>query len=844
MADEPRRSVRATKGQHTKSLDLLDQTGEMPKKRGGKKAAAAKKATSQEAASGAEDEEIIRCICGVTEQDDDTDEDWIACETCSAWQHNVCMGVTTNAAELENLNYWCEKCKPEDHRELLDGIAHGEKPWEDRRKAHDEAEREAQKAKKGKKGKIKKATEPKAEIEQNGKGSSPIVQTEVKQEKKDNINRSGSTKRKSMDDPHEEPTKSKVRKVSTPQAKASPKASTVPSDIPATIGELEKVRQGVAKLLHKNLHGALKVAQQDGVFQGTDAELDQRAIRLALEIERATHDTHLPGKPYIEQGRKLGANLKINQELCNGLVLKSLTPSAFATMTGDEMASKELQRQTAEMKARSDKQSIMLTEDAPRVRRTHKGDEIIEQDNFVTPVEDVPISRRRSMLDPNSDMGARSRENSQGDGDELPRDIDEYQSNDNIRANAAPTQPLNVDTRPQPPPVRRSPTQPADFDIKKVFSSVQQSPTETQHNRKPSIQAPPRAGPGEDADIDRLLEDGNESPPYSPAEYDSDPSIIWRGTMIMNGVATFPAVARHIGGADLSNLGSDRVPWTDLIPSKLSVAGRIDHDKASEYLCSLRYSPHTDIVVVALNPTGEAANDEFSKLFDYFQSKNRYGVVGEKGLANVRDTYLIPVPSGPGNVPEFMLNLENNKLPEERPEAMMLVALVIRNQPAPDLPTQYDGNASPSNVMSYPQRQMSIGGQSGPAISPIASQGSFGSPTPVAPGPPPPPPPPPPTAAPAATAYAPSGDVLQGPEAQRRQQRHELQVQGEKVAREILGDLIQAPTVSFLLPQAYQMQPNEWNVIKDLFVEKPEAQADLQVLSKLLEQRNNTELPK
>lgn len=174
----------------------------MPKKRGGRKAAS-KKATSQEAASGAEEEETIRCICGVTEQDDDTDEDWIACEACSAWQHNVCMGVTTNAAELEDLNYWCEQCKPEDHKELLEAIERGEKPWVERRKAHEEAEREAAKSKKPRRGKARKS-EVKPDTEANGKASSPASQMDVKPEKKEAVQRSASTKRKAIEEPNEE----------------------------------------------------------------------------------------------------------------------------------------------------------------------------------------------------------------------------------------------------------------------------------------------------------------------------------------------------------------------------------------------------------------------------------------------------------------------------------------------------------------------------------------------------------------------------------------------------------------------------------------------------------------
>jgi len=56
--------------------------------------------------------------------------------------------------------------------------------------------------------------------------------------------------------------------------------------------------------------------------------------------------------------------------------------------------------------------------------------------------------------------------------------------------------------------------------------------------------------------------------------------------------------------------------------------------KRPKYLCSLRYSSKTDIAVVSLSPAGgDAAQQEFRQLFDYFHSKNRYGVVGSKTLA-------------------------------------------------------------------------------------------------------------------------------------------------------------------------------------------------------------------
>jgi hypothetical protein len=126
---EPRRSVRATKGQH-KALDALDQPIETPKRKGKK----GKKGKSEPEEP---EEEVIRCVCGATEQDQDEGEPWIACDTCGAWQHNICMGMSKYSEDLPK-DYFCEVCKPENHQELLAGLANDEKPWEARRRAYEE----------------------------------------------------------------------------------------------------------------------------------------------------------------------------------------------------------------------------------------------------------------------------------------------------------------------------------------------------------------------------------------------------------------------------------------------------------------------------------------------------------------------------------------------------------------------------------------------------------------------------------------------------------------------------------------------------------------------------------
>ena len=151
---EPRRSVRATKGQH-KALEQLDQAPEAPKRRG-KGAGRSKKSAAEPEPEN--EPETIRCVCGAIEADDEG-EPWIACDKCGAWQHIICMGISRYDEDIPK-KYFCELCRPENHKETLAAIANGEKPWEARRQAWLD-EKSKEKTKGSKKGGRKRASDPK-----------------------------------------------------------------------------------------------------------------------------------------------------------------------------------------------------------------------------------------------------------------------------------------------------------------------------------------------------------------------------------------------------------------------------------------------------------------------------------------------------------------------------------------------------------------------------------------------------------------------------------------------------------------------------------------------------------
>ena len=147
---EPRRSGRATKGQHTRTHSEPE---EPPTKRQKGKGNASNDRNHKEPEETEEDDAVIRCVCGL-EDDDDGGRMMICCDNCSAWQHNDCMGITENENELPE-SYMCEICKPEDHKSLVEAMANGEKPWEAIAKRRME-EKKTRKRKGGRRGRFSK----------------------------------------------------------------------------------------------------------------------------------------------------------------------------------------------------------------------------------------------------------------------------------------------------------------------------------------------------------------------------------------------------------------------------------------------------------------------------------------------------------------------------------------------------------------------------------------------------------------------------------------------------------------------------------------------------------------
>lgn len=614
---------------------------------------------------------------------------------------------------------------------------------------------------------------------------------------------------------------------------------------------LSPARQRVAGALVEMFVEQTKQAQKEGIFSlPPNQSIDAFGTKLGLAVEYAIFMNFWgtavePSSQYAPQFRTLSLNVKRNPDLRDRLLTGDLSPNDFSKMSSHDMASKDLQEKTAEMKRAADKQAVLVEQQGPRIRRTHKGEEFVEGPDSQGPtVPDSVFAPARRIRPTDSDVPTQGSPEAASprspNAVELPEDVGTTVAS----PKAAP--PLSVDTkappRPSAGPERQSNS---NFNIQDVWSSVTGPDTDAskprpslQHTESAQVAVPPQpAGGSGDADIDRLLKDEEpeEEEPYSPTEYPSDPDApVWHGKLTMQGVAEFNGSGKHVAGASLNGT----IPWTSLMPETLNVEGRIHIDRASEYLCGLRWSQTTDVSVVAITPDDEEdSRTAFNKLFQYFTDRKRYGVLVKSG--DVKDIYLVPLDAGAAAKPDFIELLEHCTIQTPVPERMLLIAFVIRSHNAPvgqenNTPRQPDtaAIASPVNTSGF-QAPSSF-----PAQPPV---GYHGSPTPAAYQNSPPQPQggfqQPPQYSNTPPQQPPYGIP---PHQQQQQQPYQPPYNGPvgiEAAKQALGEMMHSPTVGALLNEAPTAGVVEFQIVRELYEQVPATKDNYEMLRAMLEMK-------
>lgn len=623
------------------------------------------------------------------------------------------MGEPEDDEDLPE-HYYCEQCAPEQHVETVQALERGVKIWETRNKiAQNEKKmgKNRKSANRGPPGWLKKNVVP----DQDGEPQPEAVKEES-QEK--------GSKRK-RDEIKEEPQAGEKPSQSTRQDKRRKSAAPDTETAIVEISKLPTERQKTATALSKIIADEVNVRVKAGAHKLVEGETVKSTgdhLASLIEYELAMNYEDPPNPQYTAQFRNLHANLKRNKALVERLLDESLTAAELATMSSQDMASDEQQKQRAQMKEQLDRQAVAIEQaDGPKYRRTHKGDELIEDENQQQAVQVAPPVqpvRERTSIVEGEDGNAGS-----------PTTADAR----------SPTQPPSkIDTaRPSDAgnPRRQSSQQ---FDMSSIWAKTAQSPTSSTQprpmqvapRRRSSIK-PEQQGGGikEDADVDRMLQDDDYDLPNGVSLGPNQ--VVWRGKLIQTADATEPRVsARFVAGRDISS----SVSWPDLLGNQLSIDGRLSITKAEEYLLSLEWSSTVDISVLALSPLDD--DGAFHTVFDYFKSRERYAVVNKDKPSMVRDLYIIPVEVG-AELPQHVVAMEYSSFKKPVEERLLLATFVVNR--APEKPAVAEQEVQQHHAQQHTPMPAANGngnhlpvhmrGAPGPAGSPLnAGQATF-SPT-------------------------------------------------------------------------------------------------------------------
>lgn len=864
--DEPRRSGRATKGQHKNASSSPPPAPKPAKGTAAKqtKKAAASQEIKEEEEEGDEDD-VIRCVCG-----DDNEADkraFVSCDACSVWQHNICMGVPEDEDEVGE-HYFCEECRPQEHEETVESMKKGEKIWEVRNKTYLQ-EKKMSKSRKSKSGKpswLKKDLRDQSAATEGAKGTPTPAPDVVKDNTSKRKRESEAPSAPSQDTTEavveEKPARGarqdKRRKSSGTAKLASEDPETALVSIEKLPEERKKIAAALSKVIVENITEQVKL----GSYRIPDGQTGKSlGDRYASKIEYALAMNHggPSEKNYGAQWRALHANLKQNKALLLDLLSGSRSPDDLATMQSSDMASDELVQKRAAMKAEADRHVTIDQKDAgPRYRRTHKGDELVEDESAAT--DSAPVSRpvRQSISD--AEMAGMS---PTGDGA--------------AGSPAQPVQPLAVDTK-GPSPAgneRRTPSQ--QFDVNSIWAKTAQSPTQSNAPRPMQIPARRRSsipqnqnnGAKVDADVDRMLADDDDDDNYAPAEATGADSIVWRGKLVQSSGDSEPTVnARFVAGRDVALT----IPWKDMLPDRLNIDGRLQIQKAEEYLCGLQWSSNSDVSVLAFTPYDDA--QAFTQFFDYFASRQRYAVVNKDKPSLVKDLYLIPIEPG-AKLPDHVNMLEHCTIKQPVEERLLLATFVVaRAITANDTPTHSSAPPlpvhDPQQTPSHPQQpsnghhlpqhmRTSIAGPQGsplpPQFSPAAHNNNNNPQAASSPSPfPPNPYNPPPSAQISRPSNTPPNFVPQHQQAHYPPPPHQQQPASyqaapayppppqqqpapvvapimNSLAAQILGDLQFCPSAQQVLSADPQISEDKLHNLKKILVEDEGARTDISVLA-------------
>lgn len=447
------------------------------------------------------------------------------------------------------------------------------------------------------------------------------------------------------------------------------------------------------------------------------------AERLSVKLEQALYEKFALNKDQVSSNKKAGAKTKDvgpkyrtkfrslsvilkddkNPELHKRIVTGELSPEEFVILSRDELMNPALKLMAEAVRAESIRNSILKVDDGPRIRRTHKGEEYIE-DAFE---EQAEQQEWRSTA--NEEPTTTERESSTDNQDHKDDTNKPEGSKENSPAIMAPQEPIfnNInnmnDTNDTNYDYNEADSQQDngmniedDDDLDEILNGGGKNSTSK------SKKAETVNENENDDEYDPFLMPVETQPTASPISTSHD-AVIFTGQVTMATVSEFPGTAIHLSGplgVDPYNLWSRVIDAT--VP--LVIDGRLNRDVAAKYLQAVGQSK--DIVSFVMRSDESGNKRQFNKLYDYFRQKDKCGVIvrskpgrSAHGGAQimVKDAYLLTLQEG-DSVPDYLwLTSQESQLRLEsylQTDKRVIIGLFVLANRIADLPEMSRGTPS------------------------------------------------------------------------------------------------------------------------------------------------------
>lgn len=381
---------------------------------------------------------------------------------------------------------------------------------------------------------------------------------------------------------------------------------------------------------------------------------------------------------YTNKIRSIQFNLRKNDALADEVLRGGINPTRLAEMSTDEMANKELKEYMARVRIQAEINVTLVTTDEPRIRKTHKGEELVE------PLRESSRSPKpEAILFPSA---------IEKDASNEPEEVRRGQ-----QLTAQDFKNINVIRPATPPGFWNSGTNSS--------SEISNSPNRgktlstlfglnlAQNNLYSSEDSdgysPPLCVAGDENILTRQSQIVKSSSPLNIFDSSWEDQMAttsvaeerWVGRIEMKGIEGICTAGELMGGPE-SICGAS---WSTILDEILHVDLDVSPGVANSHLKDLCTSNSTSVMVVRLNPMDIADGTGWTELFDYFRGIGRYGVIGKNYLGCINAMYLIFLEIY-DRVPAWFEYLDppSRVATHGRQERVMLVAFaVVRSQNGP-----------------------------------------------------------------------------------------------------------------------------------------------------------------